>query len=468
MTVVDVERELRDVLADRAASLPEHPDPWARYRRSRRTHLRRAWLRRGALLAGAAAIALSVMLNVVPVPSVVPVVPVGPTSTDSLLWRQPTQGSLASDNAWLDSLRRGVQDVSETEGVWRVAGRDRIHVVFAGDVEGRRIALLVVPLRLGVIEAWDTQWYVGDRSAPAGEMAKDANFGELPDAAVRLDGSVEAGGTMLIVAPRGASAEVSAAADYGADGRLHRTWQPARSAEGALVAHLPVGTNPNAVAVRARAADNSRLDAAMTSWSWGGELDRNARDHFAVTALAGARGPGLAPALARLWIGSVVRDTGVDPSTALIEIPWTGRIRGKPAALITAQPPGGGVLVYAFHGRANAFREDLRLLTPAAGADLRPIAYRLRADGADTPSDQVVVVAPPGTARVDLRAGSDPVAAADVGIDGSATLWVPGRRQLTVRAYGAGGQLIAQAPVASLSDGSSGLPGEDRSTRLVN
>ena len=44
---------------------------------------------------------------------------------------------------------------------------------------------------------------------------------------------------------------------------------------------------------------------------------------------------------------------------------------------------------------------------------------------------------------------------------------MPERQHLTVRAYGVGGQVIAQAPVASRSDGSSELPGADRSTRLV-
>jgi len=120
-------------------------------------------------LAAAAAVA-AVMLNVVPVPSVVPVVPVGPAPNDSLLWGQPTRGSLAGDQRWLADLRASLSDVSQDEGVWRVAGRDRVRVLFAGDVGDRRLALLVVPLRLGVLEVQEsmcTATGLSRRTSPA-------------------------------------------------------------------------------------------------------------------------------------------------------------------------------------------------------------------------------------------------------------------------------------------------------------
>lgn len=153
------------------------------------------------------------------------------------------------------------------------------------------------------------------------------------------------------------------------------------------------------------------------------------------------------------------------PGTRLT-VRWTGEVNGQPAALFTLREPGRGVVAFAMHGTTTAWRTDLRLLLPAAGADRRPIAWRLRAEGADDPTGQVVVTAPAGAARVTLTpAGSAPV---DLDLDGSgmALATLGPDAAATVTSYAADGSPIASTPVPAF-DGGGGVIGEHPATRVV-
>jgi hypothetical protein len=142
-------------------------------------------------------------------------------------------------------------------------------------------------------------------------------------------------------------------------------------------------------------------------------------------------------------------------------------VSAAPAALFTLRRPGTGVLAYAMHGSAESFRTDLRVLLPAAGVDDRPIAWRMRADGKDDPTSQLVVTAPPGTARVELTtAGAAPVAVT-LDADGFGTTTLASNAEASVTTYRADGTKPATTPVLPLETNSGGIPGDDTATRIV-
>ena len=121
----------------------------------------------------------------------------------------------------------------------------------------------------------------------------------------------------------------------------------------------------------------------------------------------------------------------------------------------------------AMHGTADSFRNDLRLLLPAAGVDRRPIAWRMRAEGKDDRTGQVIVVAPAGAARVSLtEAGAAPVPVVlDPGGSGIATLAPDTTASVT--AYAADGSVLGSTPVPAFETNSGGIPGDDLKTRVV-
>ena len=119
------------------------------------------------------------------------------------------------------------------------------------------------------------------------------------------------------------------------------------------------------------------------------------------------------------------------------------------------------------HGSAESYRRDLRVLLPAAGVDDRPIAWRMRADGKDDRTDQLIVTAPPGAARVELTtAGAAPVPVA-LDADGFGTTTLAGAAEASVTAYRADGTVLARTPVLPFETDSGGIPGDDLKTRIV-
>ena len=52
-----------------------------------------------------------------------------------------------------------------------MADRDAIRVLYASDVPGHRLALVLVPLRLGLITSWQLIWYDG-RPEPRSERCR--------------------------------------------------------------------------------------------------------------------------------------------------------------------------------------------------------------------------------------------------------------------------------------------------------
>jgi hypothetical protein len=134
--------------------------------------------------------------------------------------------------------------------------------------------------------------------------------------------------------------------------------------------------------------------------------------------------------------------------------------------LVTIHPTGGGVLAYAYHGSPAAYRTDLRLLLPAAGADERPIAWRLRAEGADDRTDRVVVIAPPGAQTLTVTPHGGTPTAVTVDGDGFGTTTLGPDRAAVVTSTDPRGHAVS-TPVPPFDSDMGGPPGTTPGTRVV-
>ncbi|GAA3247746.1 hypothetical protein ACFO1B_38885 [Dactylosporangium siamense] len=456
---------LRAALTDEAAKAITAEDPWPRFAARETRHRRQRRIRRSAV-AGLLLVAVGIQSNVVPLPGWMPGVAVA--AAPSRLSAGPPRGGLAGDVAWQDGLRRQVKDMQDPEGWWRVGDRGTIRVVYAGDVPGMRLALVLVPLHFGVIRSWTLVWYAGPTGAAPEQMEQHSNTNADTPVATLLHGSADRGGVAVVVGPPGSTVTISGGATYSAAGTVDRKLL-ATSADGSgvAVAELPAGGPP-------RLATRITVDGAVSfegglDGGWSGRfgsgtdpspemLDAAARD---------ARGPGLDRDRFLRFASTALNDSRLEVEDVTLRLLWTGTVNGQPAALLSVQPHGGGVIVYAMHGGVDWLRFDLRLLLPAAGAFERPIGWRLRAEGKDTQTDQVVVVAPPGAASVTVTAGGSSPAPVPLDASGAGTTTVPPGNPAVVTAYTSGGVTIASTPLHVLDTDMGQLPGDTPGTRVV-
>ncbi len=462
----DLQHGLAAALRGRADRLPVRPDPYARFIRVERRHRARRRLRAAGVVAVAGCTVVGIGTGIVSLPGWLPAIRTdGNWTASSPLLQEPTRGSLAHDAAWQEQMRAAVQDIEETEGRWRVADRDGIRFVFAGDVPAldRRLALVVVPLRLGVHEAHAPMWYEGPLGAAAKDMRQGATYGDkLPEIVTFGELGLDSGAA-LVIAPADATLQISRSASYTAQGLVARSWEPLPTAAGVAVAELPGAPAGMTAMLRVRTAsgETTLTAEALVQMSIGSDLPAS------VTVAATTHTRGLLPAddVVDMAIEEVLRDGALDPASATIRIPWAGTVAGGPALLITVQTPGGGTLVYGTYLDGQTI--GLRLLVPAAGADSRPYAFWIRGDHPAPDITTLLVIAPANAARAELVIGGQ-VHPVDLDPTGAAVTSLPLDTPASVRAYDADGKLLGQTPVQpSKAAYGPGLPGESPATRVV-
>jgi hypothetical protein len=463
----ELETELRESFARDAEAVNGPADPWAAFTRREATHARNRRVR-VAVLAAALAALIGVQTNVVPLPGWAPGIAVAgrsPAFADV-----PTRGELAGDQAWLAGLRRQVKDISDPEGLWRVTDRDEIHVIYAGDIPGRRVAILLVRLRLGLITVWERIYYEGPPGAAPAQMEESGNGGAESPVAYYAYGDHADGGGAVVIGPPDATVSISVGFEYTPAGVIERRAQPVDSRGGVATVALPaVPRDPDPYA-RVTQGDKVIFEGGISSgWRSGdASAEETVTEAMLAKAREGARGTPIDAAVLTWFVGLGFEDSQVPVRDAALRLWWTGRVNGEAAALYTIQPPGGGVLAYAMHGTAMSARYDLRLLLPARGAYTRPLAWRMRADGRDDPTDRVYVVAPPGAARVTVTVGTGEPAPVAVDASGFGSGTVPPDQPAKVTAYAADGREIATTPVPPFERSMGDLPGATRGTRIVD
>jgi hypothetical protein len=462
----DLQYSVAAALSARADRLPVHPDPYARFIRVERRRRARRRLRAAGVVAVAGCTVIGIGTGIVSLPGWMPAIRTdGNWTAGSALLQEPTRGSLAHDAEWQEQMRAAVQDIEETEGRWRVVDRGGIRFVFAGDVPAldRRLALVVVPLRLGVREAYAPMWYEGPLGAAVQDMRQGATYGDkLPEIVTFGELGLDAGAA-LVIAPADATLQISRSASYTAQGRVSRNWEPLPTAGGVAVARFRGVPSGMTAMLRMQTERGETTLAAGALWqaSIGPDLP------VGVTVAATKQTRGVLPAddVVDTAIEEVLRDCAVDPTTATIRIPWAGTVAAGPALLITVQPLGGGTLVYGTYLDGRTI--GLRLLVPAAGAETRPFAFWIKGDHPTPEMTTLLVIAPANAARAELVIGHD-VRPVDLDTTGAAVASLPLDTPASIRAYDADGKLLGQTPVQpSKAAHSPGLPGESTATRVV-
>lgn len=448
---MDVEAQLRAGLSSRAADIDTAPaglldDVLAGHRRS--VHRRRA-----ALVAGVVAAVLAVTVPV----GVTAGGPDGGSSSQApaqlAFERYPYEprGSLAADAGYVGGLLArdwwpasvGPQPAVETR-----------QVVFAGEVPGGVMALVTGWLdgaRVG-------QWLGGPAGDPAdlGPIAEPVPVPE--DRAASYLWSVGGVGALVVAAAPGDVVEVSPAQDITAAGQVVRApYAVAGGPDGTAVVDV-AGLNPASYDVRVT-RDGRPVEVG------GGMLAGGGADPDVSGPLAEAAGDP-DPDVARQLVQGVLQRTGLSADQVDVGVRWGGpvgnRTQAADAAVVTVGLPSGAtVLVVGASYTQDGVGEFSTAVTTCgqavlpAGAvvDDQLVVARCDlsslADGASLGS-RLVVVPPPGTARVQLTgtggavidtrelAGPAYVGPAPDGVRGSVAL-------------DADGQVLAQASLLGIA-----------------
>lgn len=212
------EDELRDLLHGAAArggtALLDHDaaaDAVVERHGVRRRH-------RTALIAAAACAALIAVVvpSVWPSARTVPDRDVAQSLAAVLDW--PVRGSLADDAAAVEEVRR----LDWSEPLWTPA-LDARRVVFLGDVEGTRRALVVGSTE--VSGAVTGQWFAGPVGADPATLVPEGVVERLEDAASAAHVSAGENVLLVLVGP-GDGVELSPRVEVGADGSVRRDFAP--------------------------------------------------------------------------------------------------------------------------------------------------------------------------------------------------------------------------------------------------
>jgi hypothetical protein len=186
----------------------------------------------------------------------------------------PVRGSLASDPAFVDAVRRLPWSADEQAGT----ALGHRTVVFADDVPGARWALVVGQV-LGPPDAPGSPadgpagqsglmavWFGGAPGAPAAELTPLTAPAQAP-ADVPLGLLDQRSGTLVVVAAPGDVVEVSERPEIAQDGTVYRTFRQVETVDGIAVARLrPSDVPVSAAAVFAvRRGDETVTHAVPTT-----------------------------------------------------------------------------------------------------------------------------------------------------------------------------------------------------------
>jgi hypothetical protein len=464
----ELEQRVRASLHRKAAQ-PDlaSPDPYTRFLAAQRQHRK---TRRTRSIAAAGLITTVLVAGgsaILPVPWQDQSVPVDTATGPSLLLVGPVRGSLARDTAWLTGLRELAAKDPVRDG-WTVRGPGSVHVVFAGEAWDQRKSLVAVTERQDGHSRTRLRWYSGPTGASPDQLALDGDQ-DLSGATATSEVIDAATGRFLVIGPASSKFRISAGPGYGADGRIRHNWRPIGSNGIAEGANPATASGP---AAQIQVLVGGRVISQVELPRDGGQAGAFDRLIQAAGSAGSGAGAPLPVDLLTRFTGLAFDDARLDPATAQLTIAWAGSERGRPAALLKLTAPGGGQLYYAFRDLGPAAdggqvtRNDLRLLTPADADRTRPITWRLRTDGQDGASQDIAVVAPPGTASADVVAGGQ-LTSLDLDGSGFGMSTAPLGAPVTVRAFRADGSLIGQSPVPALEANSSGLPGASPETRLA-
>jgi len=306
----------------------------------------------------------------------------------------PTRGSLAGDAGFLDAVRQVGWGGQEPPPV---ADRE---VVFAADTPDGR-AVLVVGETAGDFRG---TWLVGPVGAPAAELTPRyaRTLGRARPATLLLGGP--GGTTLVVVAGRGDTVEVSDRLMVGPRGTVGRDYLPVDTVDGAAV--LPARTTQAGSALSVRVLRGGRVVHRAGVEQPGprsGELLQLASSRPA------AQEPDAAVVGAALT--QLAAPLGVEPAELEPELLWSGPLplsrRNGSVAVVVAHSPGGGLVVGTVAGRPGTVL-PCGTSTPPGSTDVRSLTVVRTCDvalpGLSSAEDGrwLVVTAPADAASAEL------------------------------------------------------------------
>ncbi|MGW5670918.1 hypothetical protein [Micromonospora sp. NPDC003776] len=452
-----------------AVGVPE--DPWPEFTRLERRHRRTRLIRMVATVAVLAAL-VGIQTNVVRLPGWAPGIAVA--AAPASLLDAPPRGALTGDDAWVKTLQaRLSMDSSlggwQPDGMWKVGGRDQIRLLYGSDQPGHRVALVAVPLRIGLLTMTALVWFVGSPGAGVEQMRYAGNSDGGDSVMTLMRAGSGSNGFAVVVGPADSTVTISGDLRYTSKGTVEYPNIARPDGSGVGIAVLPTTPLRSEPVVRVSRGNHVFYQGGLGGGPYEAiEPTEPDMDALLTGIKRGTRGVPLDNADLRNFVALALQDGRLPATGTTVRVPWTGRADGKAAALLTVQPTGGGVIAYAMHGgeRTGTWM-DLRLLVPAEGAYQRPIGWRIRADNPSrTPTDQVRVVAPPDADRVTVAVrGALPIT---VTLDASnaGTAPVPHNQPATVTAYSRNGDILGSTPVPPIEADMSGLPGDSPATRV--
>ncbi|SIN41017.1 hypothetical protein [Micromonospora cremea] len=393
-------------------------------------------------------------------------------------WRlinSPTRGSLAGDQKLIDELTRLFD--RDRADLRMSKSLPEVKVLYADESAGFRQLVAA---------------YHSDRSAALVELK--VPVGTPPQQSVRifngsvnvrvkpfsvLDASYDPRGPedqgLLGLAPAGCVVSLADAAVVGADGVPRRQWQPSPTGdyvrldasrvrgwwrvecEGQVRVEGPVGHSsvvirgeggryqPTELADALPGGDTSRRMDAWRAERWGGVSYRNLMD---MTGLP----PGPDPVVR--WSGRL--DSNGQPEAAVIgPASGTGPLVlhvGAEGSVLALAKPGDTTSNDAEENAASGAEGSLVTTAVTTSATLAAVRVPAVSGGRGVLTDQLLVVPPPGAARVDVVTDGATRASADVR-SGAAVLTIAVGAQVTLRALARDGTVLASAPLREPAQG---------------
>ena len=336
----------------------------------------------------------------------------------------PVRGSLAADDAYVAAAREAPwADLSEPA--------DR-RVVFAGDLLGRRWALVVGDTAGGPVG----QWLTAATGTPAGDLEpanRPVALRTDRPAALLLDTA------LVVVADPEDEVLVSTGQVVGPSGAVQRFFDARPVEDGAAALRL-AAPDPGGVAVRVRVARTGEVAARTpvdVPVTRAGAADATARAAVGQPLRTAGPDAGARSAAADTALGAVTAPTGLDPASLAPVLLWAGSLPdplgGAVDAVVLAVPvPGGAVVVSTAWAdrRADGTLQQVGCGARAlpAGTDPGGLTAAARCVVADrdsgTAQATVVLTAPAGTTLVrddDRRTGELPDPADGTPVPVSAT-----------------------------------------------
>ena len=463
---MNIETELRAALLDEATFAGDREQPYPaflqREHKNRRTRRIRAATAVAAVVAVVGAVAGVQALGAGPADRSAPASEQKKPSLvipGRALVESPLRGSLAEDKDFLKAMLRAVVAEEKREAKLR----------YGADVGAQRLVLAYVPAPSASLDDEPTEnsrlsWFTGPRGASAKRLDKtQGGPGDRPTSSV-TDASNDTEGLAVVVAPVGYTVELtnSVEARYTAQGTVEQGGVFASGKEDSGIVETVLA--PQAVLPSITAAltkDGKTLPVEGDGMSWG----ETGVSHEAYTAKAqAALGDSEFDAgVLGAWVKDSLESAALPLEGTEVKVRYVGKFRGQRLGVFTLQRPGLGVLAFAYFSGPGSSGVSLRLLLPAEGIDSRPIAYHPQEQ--DGPSDQTIVVAPEGAARVTVTVEGEEPMEVDLK-SGIGTVTADAAKEATATAYAEDGSEMGSTPVRALAAHRANI-GDSPETRVV-